>query len=92
MPGRSRKHVSTRPLYSEKTFQVVDPKLRKKHLRHLESSGIDVKGAQLSGQLELWDWYEAYLSDGHFDKDRMHVFIRDLRRGNDTLRLSGVAK
>jgi hypothetical protein len=55
----------------EKAFHVVDPQLRGEHLRHLGSAGIDPCAAERSGQLELREWQEAYLRDGHFDQGRM---------------------
>lgn len=59
----------------EKVFHIVDPKLHQDHLQRLESSGIDTAATQGSGQLEVHDWYETYLRDGRFDKDRMLNFI-----------------
>jgi hypothetical protein len=55
----------------EKAFHVVNPKLRHDHLRRLESAGIDVSGAEKSGQFEFCDWDEAYFPDGRFDQERM---------------------
>jgi hypothetical protein len=37
----------------------------------LASAGIDVETAETSGQFELRNWSDAYLSDGHFDQHRM---------------------
>jgi hypothetical protein len=55
----------------EKAFHVVDPKLRNQHLQYLQSAGIQTETVEQSGQLELRNWYEAYLLDGHFNQDRM---------------------
>ena len=55
----------------EKAFHVVDPNLREEHLRYLNSAGIETEAMEQSGQLELRNWNEAYLLDGHFDQNRM---------------------
>lgn len=60
----------------EKAFHVVDPKLREAHLRQLESAGIDAAAVQRSGQLELRNWDQAYLREGHFDQDRMLALLQ----------------
>ena len=65
----------------EKAFHIVDPKLREKHLQRLTSAGIDVAAAEHSGQLELRNWADAYLRDGHFDQDRMLALIQDVLEG-----------
>jgi hypothetical protein len=63
---------------SEKAFHIVDPKLRGSHLEWLESSGFEVKEAQQTGQLEVWNWEDAYLRDGHFDQYRMLALIEQV--------------
>jgi hypothetical protein len=65
----------------EKAFHIVDPKLREEHLRRLESAGIDVAAAEQSGQLELRNWADAYLRDGHFEQDKMLALIREVLEG-----------
>src|SRR5256714_15493437 len=50
----------------ERALHIVDPKLRGEHLRRLESVGIDTTAAEVSQQLELRVWEEAYLRGGHF--------------------------
>ena len=60
----------------EKAFHVVDPDLREDHLRHLTSAGIDTGEAEQSGQLELRNWQDAYLRDGHFDQNRMLALLQ----------------
>jgi hypothetical protein len=60
----------------EKAFHVVDPELRSEHLNYLESAGINIKQTEHSGQLELRNWNEAYLRDGHFDQDRMLALLQ----------------
>jgi hypothetical protein len=62
----------------EKAFHVVDPKLRNEHLRYLESVGIETSAVEQSGQLELRNWHEAYLLDGHFDQDRMLALLQSV--------------
>ena len=52
--------------HGEKAFHIVDPKLRDEHLQRLRSVGIDVATAEQSGHLELRNWAETYLREGHF--------------------------
>lgn len=65
----------------EKAFHVVDPALREEHERRLRSAGIDVDAAKQSGQLELRNWADAYLREGHFDQDRMLALIQEVLEG-----------
>jgi hypothetical protein len=65
----------------EKAFHIVDPKLRAKHLRRLESVGIDVEAVEKNGQFELRSWADAYLRDGHFNQDRMLALIQAVLEG-----------
>ena len=62
----------------EKAFHIIDPELRREHLRWLESAGIDVDAGAQSGQFELRNWADAYLRDGHFDQDRMLALIQEV--------------
>jgi len=55
----------------EKAFHVVDPRKKEDHLRRLRTARIDPGDAERRGQLELWDWDEAYFPDGRFDQSRM---------------------
>jgi hypothetical protein len=48
----------------------VSPGRRANHLRRLAEAGIDVAGAEASGQLVLLDWSQNYLEGGRFDQDR----------------------
>src|ERR1700727_3162291 len=59
----------------EKAFHIVDPKLRAEHRQRLASAGIDVEAAETRGQVELRNWADASLRDGHFDQDRMLALI-----------------
>lgn len=52
-------------------FHVVDGRRRTEHLQRLEQEGIDVAGAEKTGQLEVRRWDEAYIKDAHFDQYRM---------------------
>jgi DcmR-like sensory protein len=65
----------------EKAFHIVDPNLRREHLRRLESAGIPVEAAERNGQFELRNWADAYLLDGHFDQDRMLALIEEVLDG-----------
>ena len=65
----------------EKAFHIVDPELREEHLKRLMSVGIDVAGAERSGQFELRNWGDAYLRDGHFDQERMLAMIQEVLEG-----------
>jgi MEDS: MEthanogen/methylotroph, DcmR Sensory domain len=76
----------------EKAFHVVDPKLQSQHLRRLAAAGIDVKKAAQLGQLELYDWNQAYFPDGRFDQKRMlamwdDVFLKAQHQGFPLTRL-----
>ena len=62
----------------DKAFHIVDPKLRATHLERLQRAGIDVIGAQRTGQLEVRSWEDVQLRDGHFDQERMDAFIQEL--------------
>jgi hypothetical protein len=62
----------------EKAFHIVDPALRHNHLARLGARGIDVERAQASGQLEVWNWEDAYLRGGHFDQDAMLALIEEV--------------
>ncbi len=62
----------------EKAFHIVDPKLRDEHLHYLSASGINTKTVAQSGQLELRNWQDAYLLDGHFDQERMLALLQSV--------------
>jgi hypothetical protein len=65
-----------------KAIHVVNPEQRNDHLNRLTAAGIDTAAAEQSGQLELKTNTEAYLRDGHFDKDRMVEVFEQLASGN----------
>lgn len=62
----------------EKAFHVVNPDLLDQHLHHLESAGIETRASRQSGQLELRNWHQAYLLDGHFDQNRMLSMLQSV--------------
>lgn len=66
----------------DKAVHVVNPDQRHDHLHRLVEAGIDIAAAQQSGQFELRTNIEAYLRDGHFDKDRMLEVFEELASGN----------
>jgi DcmR-like sensory protein len=59
----------------EKAFHVVDPKQRDDHVRRIESAGVDMTDAEENGQLELRNWDEVYIRDGHFDQNRLLALV-----------------
>src|SRR5438309_10186650 len=59
----------------ERALHIVDPKLREEHIRRLEAVGIDTTAAEVSQQLELRVWEEAYLRGGHFVPDAMLTLL-----------------
>jgi MEDS: MEthanogen/methylotroph, DcmR Sensory domain len=65
-----------------KAIHVVNPDQRQDHLQRLAEAGIDLTGAQQSGQLELRINSEVYLPDGRFDPDRMIAAFEQLASGN----------
>src|SRR5690348_4908460 len=61
----------------DRAYHVVDPKHRSEHLTRLKQEGINVAEAEVSGQLEVRRWQEAYIKDGHFDQFRMIGTIKE---------------
>ena len=59
----------------ERALHIVDPQLREEHIRRLEAVGIDTTAAEVSQQLELRVWEEAYLRGGHFVPDAMLTLL-----------------
>jgi hypothetical protein len=62
----------------EKLFHAVASCDRDEHLRDCRAGGIDVEVAQASGQLEVRSWEDTYLSEGHFDPERMMGILEDI--------------
>jgi MEDS: MEthanogen/methylotroph, DcmR Sensory domain len=65
----------------EKAFHIVDPELREEHLNRLRSGGIDVAAEEKSRHLELRNWVETYLREGHFDQDGMLALAQEVIEG-----------
>jgi hypothetical protein len=65
----------------EKAFHIVDPKHREEHLERLSSAGIDVAAEEQSGRLELQNWAETYLREGHFDQEGMLALAQEVIEG-----------
>jgi len=65
----------------EKAFHIVDPKLREEHLDRLRSAGVDVAKAEQCGRLELRNWAESYLREGHFDQEGMLALAQEVIEG-----------
>ena len=61
---------------NEKVLSIVDPTLRSDHCARLSSAGIDVRAMEQRRQLELRDWNDTYLKDGHFDQEKMFALLR----------------
>jgi hypothetical protein len=61
----------------EKAFHIVDPQLREEHLKRLRSAGIDVAAEEQSRHLELRNWAETYLREGHFDQHGMLALAQE---------------
>jgi MEDS: MEthanogen/methylotroph, DcmR Sensory domain len=64
----------------EKLFHIVDTRQRDEQLSACRAAGIDVDVAEVSGQLEVQNWEDAYLKDGFFDVDRMLRMLEDVFR------------
>lgn len=64
----------------EKAFHIVDPALRADHLSRLQASGIDVRDAEASGQLEIRTWEQTYLLGGRFDQGAMLAVVEQTLR------------
>jgi hypothetical protein len=62
----------------EHIFQVVDKEHRDERRQRLAQSGIDVKAAEHSGQIEVRAWEEAYLRGDRFDQDAMLDLIQSV--------------
>ncbi len=61
----------------DRSFHIVDPKLRDHHVRYLEQEGVDVAEAEARGRLEVYPWQEAYIQDGRFDQFRMIELVKE---------------
>ena len=68
----------------EKAFHIVEDGHRPEHRRRLEQAGIDVAGAEGTGQLEVRRWEDAYLRGGRFDQGAMLGLIEEALEGGKT--------
>lgn len=64
--------------HGDRAFHIVKDEHRPSHRRRLQDAGIDVPGAESSGQLEVRRWEDAYLREGRFDQDRMLALIEEV--------------
>ncbi len=64
-----------------RVVEVVDPKKRVEQLERLRQAGIDTKEAQKNGQLEVRDWHEMYLHNGHFDRRKTYASVQEVLEG-----------
>ena len=55
----------------DKAVHVVSPGEHDSHRHRLVEAGIDVRGAEERGELEVLSSTDVYLRDGRFDQDRM---------------------
>jgi MEDS: MEthanogen/methylotroph, DcmR Sensory domain len=62
----------------ERAFHIVDPGLRKEHLKRLAEAGIDVERAMSSGQLQVRVWQECQFRGDRFDQDAMLALIEEV--------------
>jgi len=68
----------------EKAFHVVDPALRADHRSRLEASGVNVRDAEASGQLEVRTWEQTYLRGWRFDSGAvLKLFAGILQEARD---------
>jgi KaiC/GvpD/RAD55 family RecA-like ATPase len=62
----------------DRAFHIVNPRNRDNHVSRLRQAGIDADSALERGQLEVRNWHEAYLRDGHFNQDSMLALIEEV--------------
>lgn len=55
----------------ERTIVLGDPNDLASHRQQITDRGIEVERAEADGYLNVVDWDQAYLLDGHFDVNRM---------------------
>ena len=78
----------------QRAFHLVGAERREDHLQRLSRGGIDTVNTRRTGQLELKDWHDTYLSGGYFDPDRWLGVLEDAlaegpRRGYPLTRFVG---
>src|ERR1041385_309180 len=62
----------------DRGFHIVDARSWEDHVRRLREAGIEADAAMERGQLEVRNWHQAYLRDGHFSQDRMLALIEEV--------------
>jgi hypothetical protein len=70
----------------DKAVHIVNPEQRQEHLQRLSEVGVNIAAVQKSGQLEIQSNTDAYLRDGHFDKDRMLAAFAEMASGVNAAR------
>ncbi len=68
----------------DKAIHIVNPGKQHEHLQRLSEAGVDTAAVQKSGQLELQSNTDAYLRDGHFDKERMLAAFSRMASSDNT--------
>jgi hypothetical protein len=62
----------------DRAFHIVDSRNWQGHIERLRKAGIAVDSVMERGQLEVRNWHEAYLRDGHFSQDRMLALVEEV--------------
>jgi hypothetical protein len=62
----------------DRGFHIVDARNWEDHVSRLREAGIEADAAMERGQLEVRNWHQAYLRDGHFSQDRMLALIEEV--------------
>jgi hypothetical protein len=62
----------------DRAFHIVDGRNWDDHVTRLNKAGIEAEKAMERGQLEVRNWHQAYLRDGHFSQDRMLELIEEV--------------
>jgi hypothetical protein len=62
----------------DRAVHIVYPAKREQHVQKLSAAGIDAERSQLTHQLEVRRWEEAYLREGHFDQQAMLALIQEV--------------
>lgn len=62
----------------DRGFHIVDTRNWEDHVNRLRKASIEADVAMERGQLEVRNWHQAYLRDGHFSQDRMLALIEEV--------------
>jgi hypothetical protein len=65
----------------EKSFHIIDERMRGEYLGRLAGMGVDVPSAEATGQLEVRCWENAHLRPGWFDQHAMLDLVEEVLRG-----------